>query len=65
MHIPGSRLLSPAVKPDCVSSLHSVVPLVQMGETDANVAKFLNRCLSGMWWVCLNHRACWWVTALQ
>lgn len=39
-----------------VPSLHSVVPLVQMGETDANVAKFLNRCLSGVWLVCLTTR---------
>lgn len=31
-----------------MSSLSSVVPLVQMGETDANVAKFLNRYLDGM-----------------
>lgn len=31
-----------------MSSLSSVVPLVQTGETDANVAKFLNRYLMGV-----------------
>lgn len=33
---------------DSVSSPSSVVPLVQMGETDANVAKFLNRYSEGV-----------------
>ncbi|EDL19911.1 methylmalonic aciduria (cobalamin deficiency) type B homolog (human), isoform CRA_c [Mus musculus] len=40
----------------CRRAERRVVPLVQMGETDANVAKFLNRCLSGVWRVCLTTR---------
>nr|XP_048305798.1 corrinoid adenosyltransferase isoform X2 [Myodes glareolus] len=33
----------------CRRAERRVVPLVQMGETDASVAKFLNRCRSGVW----------------
>lgn len=43
-----------------MSSLSSVVPLVQTGETDANVAKFLNRYLDGGWSVSSEKRATWW-----
>lgn len=37
-----------------ISSSSRVVPLVQMGETDANVAKFLNRYSDGIWRVPLS-----------
>lgn len=36
------------VRETYIVSSSSVVPLVQMGETDANVAKFLNRYLAGV-----------------
>lgn len=43
---PGAHVYYPLPDGVTVFPLSSVVPLVQMGETDANVAKFLNRYLT-------------------